>query len=130
MHVTINAWLVKKFYRIFLFSSFDWRDLLAPNALLIKLVEEICRFFTVCMLWSVSWNISSSISTLTDILSICKKCYLRSIVADVFILANFKPMFPFYTTWKHRKPSGFFYVFRGYRHGTLGRNGLITNRCR
>ena len=32
----------------------------------------------------------------------------------------FLPMFPFYTSWKHQKTFG----FRGYKTGTLTRNGL------
>ena len=35
------------------------------------------------------------------------------------------PIFPFYTPWKHMKTFWFFCVFRGYKKGTLPRNGLI-----
>ena len=33
---------------------------------------------------------------------------------------HFWPMFPFYTPWKHQKT----FVFRGYKMGTLAKNGL------
>ena len=41
-------------------------------------------------------------------------------------LTHFWPMFPFYTPWKHQKTKVFWFsgVFRGYKMGTLVRNGL------
>ena len=42
-------------------------------------------------------------------------------------LTHFQPMFHFYNPWK-QKTAGFFYVFRGYRSGTLVENGLILRQ--
>ena len=36
------------------------------------------------------------------------------------------PMHPFSTLWKHQKVLRFSDVFRGYRKGALGTNGLIN----
>ena len=41
-------------------------------------------------------------------------------------LTHFQPMFHFYTPWKHHKTFRFPDVFRGYRIGTLVKNGLMT----
>ena len=43
-----------------------------------------------------------------------------------FVLTHLFPVHPFSTPWKHKKTLRFSDVFRGWREGTLGTNGLIN----
>ena len=54
------------------------------------------------------------------------QCILILIFMYFFSWTYFNPMFRFYTPWKRRKNFGIFDVFKGYRHKTLGWNGLTT----
>lgn len=43
----------------------------------------------------------------------------------LLLTTHFFPMFPFYTSWKDQKSRIFSDLFKGYKIGILGRNGLI-----
>ena len=50
----------------------------------------------------------------------------KSILQEDFLIIHFRPMFLFYTPWKHQKTKGFLVLSGGYKMGTLTGNGLIS----
>ena len=42
-------------------------------------------------------------------------------------ISHLWPFFPFYTSWEHQKPFGFFVIFRRSEIGTLTKTGLRKN---
>ena len=65
--------------------------------------------------------------TISLYLQICPFSFIYHfwlITLIINILIHSSPMHPFSTPWKHQKTLWYFYIFRGWKKGPLGTNGL------